>query len=76
MLPLQVLCQHLLSLAIDVHGRPLPKRPKDIAKDAQRLGIKLLQENLIKHLEVVSLDLLGNGLSALADMGCMFKDKR
>ena len=72
----QVLCQHLLSLTGDKHGRPLPKKPKQIAQDAQKLGIALIQEGVVKHYEVLSLDLLSNGLAALADIGVMYKDKR
>ena len=73
---IQVLCHHLISMPGDLHGRPVPKKPKAIARDAQKLGIRLLQENVLKHHEVLSLDLLSNGLNALVDMGAMFKDKR
>ena len=70
----QVMCQHLLSLTHDIHGRPLPKKPKEIAKEAQNLGIRLVQENVLRHYEVLSLDLLGNALSSLNDFGAMYRD--
>jgi glycerone phosphate O-acyltransferase len=60
-----------------VHGRPLPKRPKDLAKDAQFLARQLIEEEgCVKHYEVLSLDILGNGLATLSSMGAMHKDKR
>lgn len=71
-----VVCQHLLSLPVDVHGRPLPKRPKDLTKDVQKLAIRLLEENAVKHYEILSLDLISNGLLMLMDFGTMYKDKR
>lgn len=61
---------------MDVHGRPLPKKPKLIALDAQRLAIRLIQESIIKHFEVLSLDIIGNGLNALTQLKAMFRDKR
>ena len=73
---LQVMCSHLLSLNGDVHGRPLPKQPKAIAKDAQTLATRLLQDGVLKHHEVLSLDMLGNALNALVDLKTMHKDKR
>jgi len=69
-------CQHLLSLPMDRHGRPLPKRPKDLAKDVQKLAVRLLEENAVKHYEILSMDLITNGLTMLIDMGSMYKDKR
>ena len=71
-----MLCQHLLSLTGDIQGRPLPKKPKVITKDAQRVALHLVQEHLVRHYEVLSLDLIGNGLAVLSDMGAMYKDKR
>lgn len=71
-----VLCQHLLSLPVDVHGRALAKKHKEIAIDAQHLGLKLLQDSVIKNHEILNLDMLSNGLHSLIDMGTMYKDKR
>lgn len=71
-----VVCQHMLSLPMDVHGRPLPKRPKDLTKDVQRLAIRLLEESAVKHYEILSLDLINNGILMLMDLGTMYKDKR
>ena len=65
-----------MMLQPDTHGRPLARKAKLITKDAQQLGIRLLQDSLIKHYEVLSLDLLGNGLNAISLMNAMYKDKR
>lgn len=73
---LQVLCQYFLSLPGDIQGKPLPRKPKNFTKEAQKVALRLLQENVIRHYEILSLDLLGNGLLALVEMGCMYKDKR
>ena len=72
----QVLCQYLLSLPGDIQGKPLPRKPKNFSKEAQKVAVRLLQENVIRHYEILSLDLLGNGLLALVEMGCMYKDRR
>ena len=71
-----MLCQHLLSLPHDVHGRPLPKKPKALAKDAQHLAARLVKENVVKHHEILSLDILSNGLNSLVEFNTMYKDKR
>lgn len=71
-----VLCQYLLTLTSDVNGRPLPKKQPVLARDAQQLGIRLLQENLVKHYEILSLDIISNGLTVLADLGAVYRDKR
>ena len=63
-------------LQSDSHGRPLARKAKLIAKDAQQLGVRLLQDAIIKHYEVLSLDILGNGLNAISLMKAMYKDKR
>ncbi len=57
-------------------GRKLAKQSKDIVKKCQNFAAQLLEEGLIKNPEVLSLDLISNGLSALTDMGGFFKDKR
>jgi len=71
-----VACQHLLSLPVDVHGRALPKRPKDLSRDIQQLAIRLLEENAVRHYEILSMELIGNALAMLADLKSLFKDKR
>jgi len=71
-----VACQHLLSLPVDVHGRALPKRPKDLARDIQQLGLCLLEENAVRHYDILSMDLIGNALAMLADLKTLYKDKR
>ena len=71
-----MLCKHLVTLPADTHGRPLAKKPKLIAKDAQQLGVRLIQDGVVKHCEVLSLDLLGNGLNAVTALGAMYRDKR
>jgi len=71
-----VACQHLLSLPVDVHGRALPKRPKDVSRDIQQLAVRLLEENAVRHYEILSMDLIGNTLAMLADLNTLYKDKR
>ncbi len=73
---IQVLCQYLLTLTSDVNGRPLPKKQPALARDAQQLAVRLLQENVVKHYEILSLDIISNGLSVLADLGAVYRDKR
>ena len=60
----------------DLHGRPLPKKPKDLAKDVQQLVIRLIKENAVKHYETLSLDLIGNCINALVEMDAVHKDRR
>ena len=69
-------CQHLLSLPLDVHGRALPKRPKDLSRDIQRLAVRLLEENAVRHYEILSMDLIGNALTMLANLNTLYSDKR
>ncbi|XP_013398318.1 dihydroxyacetone phosphate acyltransferase-like isoform X1 [Lingula anatina] len=71
-----VLCKHLLSLGCDVNGKPLPKKPKVVCKEAQQLAVRWLQEGSLKHYEVMNLDILGNGLLSMIHMGAVAKDKR
>ena len=75
-LTFQVACQHLLSLPVDVHGRALPKRPKDVSRDIQQLAIRLVEQNAVRHYEVLSMDLIGNALAMLADLKALYKDKQ
>lgn len=70
------MCQYLLTLASDVSGRPLPKKQPALARDAQQLAVRLLQENIIKHYEILSLDIISNSLTSLADIGAIYRDKR
>ena len=73
---LQVLCQHLLSFPSIAHDKPMAKPAKMIAKEAQMVVARLLREQLIKHHETLSLDLLNNGLMALCNMNALHKEKR
>lgn len=72
----QVLCQYLLSIEGDVNGRTLAKPARELAKNTQALTAQLLQRGVVKHLEIMSLDLVNNGLNALASMGAVYRDKR
>ena len=58
------------------HGKPLVKLPKTIAKDAQSLSAKLLREDAVKHMEILSLDMMNNSLHALYHLGAVHKEKR
>jgi len=71
-----VLCQYLLSLTCDVHGRPLAVKPRVLVLGAQRLSLNLLQDSVVRHYEILSLDILNNGLTALKGMGAMYADRR
>jgi hypothetical protein len=59
-----------------VHGRALPKRPKEMARNVQQLSIRLLEDGATRHYEILSMDLIGNGLSMLADLRTLYTDKR
>jgi len=61
---------------VDVHGRALPKRPKDLARDIQQLAARLLEENAVRHYEILSMDLIGNALVMLDNLQALYKDKR
>lgn len=71
-----VLCQHLLSLPSIAHDKPMAKPAKMITKEAQMVVARLLREQLIKHPETLSLDLLNNGLMALCNINALHKEKR
>ena len=58
------------------HGKPLVKLPKTIAKDAQALSARLLREGAVKHMEILSLDMMSNSLHALYHLGAVHKEKR
>ncbi|XP_064623219.1 dihydroxyacetone phosphate acyltransferase-like [Lineus longissimus] len=70
-----VLCQYLLSLTL-TGTRPIAKQYKHILKESQALVTRLLQEGVVKHFEMLSLDMLGNGLNAIIEMGAVTKQKR
>ncbi|RUS83045.1 hypothetical protein EGW08_009184 [Elysia chlorotica] len=71
-----ILCQYLLSNHPNVAGKPLAKTQKNLVKEAQMLTARLLQEGVVKHYEMLSLDLMGNGLHALFAMGGVSKERR
>ncbi|GAB1607511.1 glycerol-3-phosphate acyltransferase 1, mitochondrial-like [Argonauta hians] len=71
-----VLCQHLLSMPQVGHGKLLAKPIQMLAKEAQMVAARLLREQLIKHPEILSLNLLNNGLMTLFNMGALHKEKR
>lgn len=70
------MCRCLLSLHNDVHGKPTAKPAKVITKEAQMLSARLLREGALKQLEVLSLDILNNGLHSLYSLGAVAKEKR
>eukprot|EP00106_Octopus_bimaculoides_P007748 XP_014775190.1 PREDICTED: dihydroxyacetone phosphate acyltransferase-like isoform X2 [Octopus bimaculoides] len=70
-----VLCQHLLSMPQVGHGKLLAKPIQMLAKEAQMVAARLLREQLIKHPEILSLNLLNNGLIALYNMDALHKEK-
>lgn len=71
-----VMCRYLLSMQSGSHGKPLVKLPKTIAKDAQALSARLLREGAVKHMEILSLDMMSNSLHALYHLGAVHKEKR
>lgn len=71
-----ILGRCILSTQIDVHNKPIAKPTKTISREAQSLGARLLRERCIRNLEVLSLDLLGNGIHALMHMGAVKKERR
>ncbi|KAK3093246.1 hypothetical protein FSP39_013175 [Pinctada imbricata] len=71
-----IMCRTLLTLHTDANNKPVAKPPKTIAKDAQMLAARLLRDGHIRNLEVLSLDILNNGLHALYHMGAARKEKR
>ncbi|KAK6997966.1 dihydroxyacetone phosphate acyltransferase [Biomphalaria glabrata] len=72
-----ILCQYLLSNHPNVAGKPLAKTQKTVVKETQMLTARLLQEGVIKqHYEILSLDMMNNGLQALFHMGAVIKERR
>ncbi|ESO96500.1 hypothetical protein LOTGIDRAFT_159917 [Lottia gigantea] len=71
-----ILCRYLLSMDPNVHGKPLSKPPKSIIKDAQSLSARLITEGVIRHYEVLSLDMMNNALNSFYFMGAVRKEKR
>ena len=74
----QIVCQYLLTLhnTVGHTGKPVAKPPKVIAKEAQMLSARLLRDGAVKQLEILSLDILQNGLNSLAAMNAVCKEKR
>ena len=70
------MCRTLMTLHTDMNNKPVAKPPKVIAKDAQMIAARLLRDGSIRNLEVLSLDILSNGLHALLHMGAVRKEKR
>jgi glycerone phosphate O-acyltransferase len=71
-----ILCQYLLSNHPNVAGKPLAKTQKTLVKEAQMLTARLLQEGVVRHYEMLSLDMMNNGLHALFHMGAVSKERR
>jgi len=71
-----ILCQHLLSNLRTAGGKPLAQTQKTLVKGAQALTARLLQEGRVKHFEMLSLDMMNNGLHALFTMGGVCKERR
>ncbi|KAK3576754.1 hypothetical protein CHS0354_014567 [Potamilus streckersoni] len=71
-----IMCRCLKSMQTGAHGKPLAKPPKVITKEAQNLSATLLRMGAFKHMEVLSLDMMNNGLQSLYHMGAVQKDKR
>uniref|UniRef100_A0A0B6ZSK3 Phospholipid/glycerol acyltransferase domain-containing protein n=2 Tax=Arion vulgaris TaxID=1028688 RepID=A0A0B6ZSK3_9EUPU len=71
-----ILCQYLLSNHPNVAGKPLAKTQKMLVKEAQMLTARLLQEGVVRHYEMLSLDMMNNGLQALFYMGGISKERR
>jgi glycerone phosphate O-acyltransferase len=71
-----ILGRCILSTQIDIHNKPIAKPPKVISREAQMVGARLLRDGCIRNLEVLSLDLLNNGLHAMFHMGAVKKEKR
>ncbi|XP_059144177.1 dihydroxyacetone phosphate acyltransferase-like [Physella acuta] len=71
-----IMCQYLLSNHPNIAGKPLAKTQKMLVKEAQMLTARLLQEGVVKHYEILSLDMMNNGLHALFHMGGISKERR
>ncbi|PVD26429.1 hypothetical protein C0Q70_14106 [Pomacea canaliculata] len=71
-----VMCQFLLSSRLQVSAKPLARTQKTLVKEMQALSARLLQEGVIHHYEVLSMDMANNCLHALYHMGGVSKEKR
>ncbi|XP_064601492.1 dihydroxyacetone phosphate acyltransferase-like [Liolophura sinensis] len=71
-----VLCQCLLSMTRDPHGKPVPKEAKTLCKEAQALSARLLREGIVKHQEILSLDMMNNGIKSFLKLGALAKETR
>ena len=72
----QLMCQFLLSSRMQVAAKPLARTQKSLTREMQVLSTRLLQEETIRHFEVLSLDMANNCLNALYHMGGVSKEKR
>lgn len=70
------MCQFLLSSRLQVSAKPLARTQKTLVKEMQALSARLLQEGVIHHYEVLSMDMANNCLHALYHMGGVSKEKR
>ena len=61
---------------MEMNGKPCAKRYDEVTRDVQRLIIRLLQEGVVKHYEMLSLNMLGNGFMAITEMGAVRKERR
>lgn len=71
-----LMCQFLLSSRMQVAAKPLARTQKSLTKELQVLAARLLQEETIRHYEILSLDMANNCLHALYQMGGISKEKR
>ena len=72
----QLMCQFLLSSRMQVAAKPLARTQKSLTREMQILTARLLQEETIRHFEILSLDMANNCLHALFHMGGVSKEKR
>ena len=61
---------------MQVAAKPLARTQKSLTREMQVLSARLLQEETIRHFEVLSLDMANNCLHALYHMGGVSKEKR
>ena len=61
---------------MQVAAKPLARTQKSLTREMQVLSTRLLQEETIRHFEVLSLDMANNCLNALYHMGGVSKEKR
>ncbi|KAK7103571.1 dihydroxyacetone phosphate acyltransferase-like [Littorina saxatilis] len=71
-----LMCQFLLSSRMQVAAKPLARTQKTLTREMQVLAARLIQEETIRHFEILSLDMANNCLHALFHMGGISKEKR